>query len=184
MTTFALNNLWTYLQGLSLSQSDREWLANKLIMPVQKKETLTKDDALAKFLEMEGIWSEDAEGEEYYQMMKHRNDGRPLNRETNLDDQPIIAELTYGAVHSQNVEKHLREPQIIKENFQVLPIVKDWIDDYVEIRHALATQGLRIGEFDILIAVTARHFGLTVVTHNTKHFSKIPDIHCVDWVNG
>lgn len=95
-----------------------------------------------------------------------------------------IAELTYGAVHSQNVEKHFREPQIIKENFQVLPIVKDWIDDYVEIRHALATQGLRIGEFDILIAVTARHFGLTVVTHNTKHFSKIPDIHCVDWVNG
>jgi hypothetical protein len=32
MTTFALNNLWAYLQGLSLSQSDREWLANKLIM--------------------------------------------------------------------------------------------------------------------------------------------------------
>ena len=28
-----------------------------------------------------------------------------------------IAELTYGAVHSQNVGKHLREPQIIKENF-------------------------------------------------------------------
>ena len=33
MTTYALNNLWTYLQGLTLSQSDREWLANKLIMP-------------------------------------------------------------------------------------------------------------------------------------------------------
>ena len=33
MTTFALNNLWTYLQGLSLSQKDREWLANKLIEP-------------------------------------------------------------------------------------------------------------------------------------------------------
>ena len=32
MTSFALNNLWTYLQGLSLSQEDREWLANKLIM--------------------------------------------------------------------------------------------------------------------------------------------------------
>lgn len=33
MTTFALNNLWTYLQGLSLSQKDREWLASKLIEP-------------------------------------------------------------------------------------------------------------------------------------------------------
>lgn len=31
MTTSALNHLWSYLQGLSLSQSDREWLAGKHI---------------------------------------------------------------------------------------------------------------------------------------------------------
>lgn len=86
MTTFALNNLLTYLQGLSLSQSDREWLANKLIMPTNTQEGTVKNESLAEFLKMEGIWSEDAEGEEYYQMMKHRNDGRPLNREINLDD--------------------------------------------------------------------------------------------------
>ena len=30
MTTFALNNLWSYLQGLMLTQSEREWLAEKL----------------------------------------------------------------------------------------------------------------------------------------------------------
>jgi len=35
MTTMALNNLWSYLQGLSLKQSDREWLAGRLIEPVQ-----------------------------------------------------------------------------------------------------------------------------------------------------
>ena len=86
MTSFALNNLWTYLQGLSLSQTDREWLADKLIMPVKTEENAINDDSLSEFLKMEGIWSEDAEGEEYYQMMKHRNDGRPLNREINLDD--------------------------------------------------------------------------------------------------
>ena len=86
MTTFALNNLWTYLQGLSLSQSDREWLANKLIMPNDTKTDLTEDELKAKFLEMEGFWSEDEEGEAYYQMMKHRNDGRPANRVVNLDD--------------------------------------------------------------------------------------------------
>jgi hypothetical protein len=33
MTTSALNNLWTYIQGLSLSQKDREWLAGKLVEP-------------------------------------------------------------------------------------------------------------------------------------------------------
>ena len=31
MTTLAQNNLWTYIQGLSLKQKDREWLASKLI---------------------------------------------------------------------------------------------------------------------------------------------------------
>ncbi|MBQ6065146.1 MAG: hypothetical protein IJK42_02665 [Prevotella sp.] len=86
MTTFALNNLWNYLQGLSLSQSDREWLAGKLIMPKEDAPKLTADERKNEFLKMAGIWSEDAEGEEYYQMMIHRNDGRPLNREINLDD--------------------------------------------------------------------------------------------------
>ncbi len=33
MTSTALNNLWTYLQGLSLKQKDREWLAGKLLEP-------------------------------------------------------------------------------------------------------------------------------------------------------
>jgi hypothetical protein len=86
MTTFALNNLWAYLQGLSLSQSDREWLANKLIMPKDKEPELSAEERKARFLRLAGIWSETEDGEEYYQMLKHRNDGRPLNREINLDD--------------------------------------------------------------------------------------------------
>lgn len=85
MTTFALNNLWNYLQGLSLSQSEREWLANKLIMPDNAALDLAAEERKADFLRLAGSWS-DAEGEEYYQMMKHRNDGRPVNREINLDD--------------------------------------------------------------------------------------------------
>ena len=86
MTTFALNNLWTYLKGLSLSQSEREWLANKLIMPKETVSELSEEERKANFLRLAGSWSETAEGEEYYQMMKHRNDGRPANRDVNLDD--------------------------------------------------------------------------------------------------
>ena len=37
MTTFALNNLWTYIKGLSLKRSDREWLANKPLEPSEKE---------------------------------------------------------------------------------------------------------------------------------------------------
>lgn len=94
-----------------------------------------------------------------------------------------IAELTYGALHSKAVEKHLKEPKEIEESFTVLPIIERWAKGYADIRHALACQGLRAGDFDILIAVTARHYGLTVVTHNMKHFGKMPGIQCVDWVD-
>ena len=31
MTSEALNNLWTYIDGLSLKKKDREWLADKLL---------------------------------------------------------------------------------------------------------------------------------------------------------
>ena len=33
MTTIQLNNLWTYIQGMSLKKNDREWLAGKLLEP-------------------------------------------------------------------------------------------------------------------------------------------------------
>ena len=93
-----------------------------------------------------------------------------------------IAELTFGALHSRSVEKHLQEPKMIEETFTVLPIRNGWARDYAEIRHALASQGLIVGDLDVLIAVTARQQGLTVVTHNTKHFSNMPGVICVDWV--
>lgn len=58
MTTFALNNLWNYLQGLSLSQSDREWLAYKLIMPNEPSYELTNEERKALFLRLTGNYTD------------------------------------------------------------------------------------------------------------------------------
>lgn len=56
MTAFALNKILNYLHALSLSQSERQWLADRLIMPTTKsevlpvdKDTAWLDDALSKF---------------------------------------------------------------------------------------------------------------------------------------
>ena len=92
-----------------------------------------------------------------------------------------IAELTYGALHSNAVKRHIQEPQEIENTFTVLPLT-DWIQDYAEIRQSLVSRGYTVGDFDIIIGATARRFGLTVVTHNLKHFSQMPGIKCVDWV--
>ncbi len=37
MNAVSMNNLWSYLQGLSLTASNRKWLAEKLIGPVKEK---------------------------------------------------------------------------------------------------------------------------------------------------
>lgn len=92
-----------------------------------------------------------------------------------------IAELTFGALHSKAVERHLQEPRQIEKTFTVLPL-GDWTRDYAEIRQSLVSRGFSVGDFDIIIGVTALRHGLTVVTHNIKHFSQMPGIQFVDWV--
>lgn len=37
MNAVSLNNLWSYLQSLSLTASNRKWLAEKLIAPVEEQ---------------------------------------------------------------------------------------------------------------------------------------------------
>lgn len=37
MSTAALNNLWAYIQGMALSDSDKQWLADRLIESKTKK---------------------------------------------------------------------------------------------------------------------------------------------------
>ncbi len=58
MTQVALNNLWTYIQSLQLSQRNRTWLAERLIEPesnlcVAEDETqyLTSSSAMKEILD-------------------------------------------------------------------------------------------------------------------------------------
>lgn len=50
MTTFALNNLWSYLQGLSLSKSDRKWLAEKLLTAGENAENIRQQNYVKESL--------------------------------------------------------------------------------------------------------------------------------------
>lgn len=92
-----------------------------------------------------------------------------------------IAELLYGAVHSKSVDRHLREVHELQRDITVLPI-SNVIEDYADIRHALASKGLTVEDFDLLIGATARHYGLIVVTDNLKHFNPMPGVEVENWI--
>ena len=55
----------------------------------------------------------------------------------------------------------------------VLPINRTIMRRFAQIRGELRQRGRLIGDPDILIAATALHFGLTLVTRNRQHFGRI-----------
>ena len=48
MTTMALNNLWTYLQGLALARKDRDWLAGKLLEATEEEPEALRQQGVVK----------------------------------------------------------------------------------------------------------------------------------------
>ena len=92
-----------------------------------------------------------------------------------------VAELIYGAYNSKNFEKHYCEAMWLKNNIEIYPI-SDALDDYGDIRFTTKRKGNPIGQFDLLIGATARHYDLTVVTDNQKDFSPMPGVKIENWV--
>jgi tRNA(fMet)-specific endonuclease VapC len=52
---------------------------------------------------------------------------------------------------------------------------------HAQIRHHLETTGTPIGPYDLQIAAIALVHGSTLVTHNTKEFSRVPGLLFEDW---
>ena len=53
--------------------------------------------------------------------------------------------------------------------------------EYAWIRSHLKRIGLPIGPYDMMIAAIAIQHDLTLVTHNTSEFSRVPGLKLVDW---
>jgi len=67
------------------------------------------------------------------------------------------------------------------EQFESLPFEDDAAEAYGRVRAYLEKRGEIIGPNDLLIASTALAHGVTLVTHNTKEFSRIPELRMEDW---
>ena len=97
-----------------------------------------------------------------------------------------LAELTYGAINSADYERHIKEPEWLRQYVTICEI-SDVFEEYGKIRCALNKIGKNkakeVGQFDMLIGATALYYGLTVVTDNMKDFSLMPGVKCVNWVD-
>jgi tRNA(fMet)-specific endonuclease VapC len=55
---------------------------------------------------------------------------------------------------------------------------------HAAIRRHLEAAGTPIGPYDSQIAAIALVHGLTVVTHNTAEFARVPELKLEDWESG
>ena len=93
------------------------------------------------------------------------------------------AELRYGQI---GMTPEDRRRSLIDSFFLRLPSV-EWsiesADHYGVLKHTLKTQGTPIGDMDTLIAAHALAENLSLVSHNTRHFERIPGLKLEDWMS-
>lgn len=91
----------------------------------------------------------------------------------------VIHELYYGTFKSQRVEQNVARVDGLQ--FSVVEFDDEDARQAGQIRAHLASKGTPIGPYDVLIAGQARARELTLVTHNTSEFQRVPGLTVEDW---
>lgn len=87
-----------------------------------------------------------------------------------------IGEVYEVAYNSPNPEAQLDVYRRFLEPFEIIGLEEPIVERYAEIRSFLRRRGQMISDFDIILAAIALHYDFTVLTFNTRHFERIPDL--------
>jgi tRNA(fMet)-specific endonuclease VapC len=97
------------------------------------------------------------------------------------EDELAISLITYGEIYDgiyfgPNPGRNEAIFQRLLQLVDVLDLNRDILEEFARIRGRLRASGQVIGDFDILIAATALHHDMTLVTRNRRHFERVPDL--------
>lgn len=93
-----------------------------------------------------------------------------------------FGELEYGATKSNNSAKAHEILLELINYIPVLPMENAGAHHYAKIRTRLEKLGTPIGNNDLWIAAHALALGCTLVSNNTKEFSRIEELQLENWV--
>jgi tRNA(fMet)-specific endonuclease VapC len=93
----------------------------------------------------------------------------------------VKAELFHGATKYGNQQRRFAILQQLFAPYASLPFDDAAAAVYGQIRHDLEVLGQVIGPNDLMIAAIAQSNKLTLVTSNTKEFSRVAGLQLEDW---
>jgi len=109
--------------------------------------------------------------------------GRWITSETPLFTTAItVSELVYGAHKSNRATHHLQQVHLLLAGLTILPFDTEAAIRCGHIKDTLRRAGTPLAEPDLQIAGIALTRQLPLVTHNQRHFNRIPALELVDWL--
>lgn len=92
------------------------------------------------------------------------------------------AETRYGLGRLNSSDKRRHSIGMLLEEYPALRWTADAADRYGEVASHLQLTGKTIGVMDTQIAAHALAENLILVTHNTRHFERVPGLRIEDWM--
>lgn len=87
-----------------------------------------------------------------------------------------VGEVYERAFESVHPEAHLDAFRRFLRPFRLLGIDEPIVVRFAEVRSLLRRRGELISDFDIMLAATALHHDLTVLTFNIRHLGRVPGL--------
>ncbi len=92
-----------------------------------------------------------------------------------------LCELQFGVAKSARPEQNARALLEFMGPLEALDFPSAASAAYGHLRALLKAAGTPIGNYDLLIAAHALHLDLTLVTRNTREFTRVPRLRVEDW---
>ena len=94
----------------------------------------------------------------------------------------VVAHELWAGANSANIgPRSMANLRLFTSMIEVIPFDKQAAEYSGNLVSELTRNGIRIGNIDPMIAGHALSQGAVLVTRNTKHFKRVPDLHVVDW---
>jgi tRNA(fMet)-specific endonuclease VapC len=93
------------------------------------------------------------------------------------------AELYYGAHNSSRVTENLKRADDFVKQLPILPLHESTLKRFGALKAQLRQSGQPLPDFDLLIASAALVENRVLVTNNTRHYQRIPDLQLENWVS-
>ena len=94
------------------------------------------------------------------------------------------AEMIYGARRLPDSRRLRGMVEELLSEVRILPFDVEAAEVYGELRAKLEKAGTPVATHDLMIASIALSANLVLVTGNTRHFKRIPDLRVEDWIQG